>query len=85
MPMQGRSREGPMQWGGGRLKEGPRKDIDTYTYPVVVSAVDVSGHAKISDLYQQVLTHQAVPVEDRTQHKLSTEPLLCVLLYLIKV
>lgn len=36
--------------------------MDTYTYPVVVSAVNVSGHAKVSDLYQQVLAHQAVPV-----------------------
>lgn len=39
-----------------------RKDMDTYTYPVVVSAVNVSGHAKVSDLYQQVLAHQAIPV-----------------------
>lgn len=36
--------------------------MDTYTYPVVVSAVDVSGHAKVSDLHQQVLAYQAVPV-----------------------
>lgn len=39
-----------------------RKDMDTYTYPVVVSAVNVSGHAKVSDLNQQVFAHQAVPV-----------------------
>lgn len=39
-----------------------RKGMDTYTYPVVVSAVNVSGHAKVSDLDQQVFTHQAVPV-----------------------
>lgn len=51
-----------------------RKDIDTYTYPVVVSAVDVSGHAKVSDLYQQVLTHQAVPVGPRMQNKYRAIP-----------
>lgn len=34
----------------------------TYTYPVVVSAVNISGHTKVSDLYQQVLAHQTVPV-----------------------
>lgn len=39
-----------------------RKDMDTYTYPVVVSAVNVSGHTEVSDLYQQVLAHQTVPV-----------------------
>lgn len=39
-----------------------RKDMVTYTYPVVVSAVNVSGHAKVSNLYQQILAHQAVPV-----------------------
>lgn len=39
--------------------------MDTYTYPVVVSAVNVSGHAKVSDLHQQVLPHQAVPVGHR--------------------
>lgn len=38
------------------------KEIDTYTYPVVIRAVDVSGHAEVSDLHQQVLTHQAIPV-----------------------
>lgn len=43
-----------------------RVDLDTYTYPVVVSAVNVSGHAKVSDLYQQVLAHQAVPVRAAT-------------------
>lgn len=48
--------------GRRKAKRRARKDIDTYTYPVVVSAVDVSGHAKVSNLYQQVLTHQAVSV-----------------------
>ena len=51
-----------MQQGGRKLIE----DISTYTHPVVVGAVDVSGHSKVSDLYQQVLSHQAVPV--REQH-----------------
>lgn len=45
-----------------REEGGEKKDIDTYTYPVVVSAVDVPGHAEVSDLYQQVLAHQAVSV-----------------------
>lgn len=39
--------------------------MDTYTYPVIVSAVDVSGHAKVTNLYQQVLAHQAVPVKNK--------------------
>ena len=30
-------------------------------YPVVIGAVDVSGHAKVSDLHQQVGSNQAVP------------------------
>lgn len=30
-------------------------------YPVVVGAVDVPGHAEVSDLHQQVGPHQAVP------------------------
>lgn len=64
MPMQGRSR-GAHAAGRRKAKRGARKEIDTYTYPVVVSAVDISGHAKVSDLYQQVLTHQAVPVRQQ--------------------
>lgn len=30
-------------------------------YPVVVSAVDIPGHAEVSDLHQQVGSDQAVP------------------------
>lgn len=61
--MQERSREGAMQQRGGRPKTKARKDTYTYTYPIIVSAVDVSGHAEVTNLYQQVLPHQAVPVK----------------------
>lgn len=30
------------------------------THPIVVCAVDVSGHAEVSDLHHQALAHQAV-------------------------
>lgn len=30
-------------------------------YPVVIGAVDISGHAEVSDLHQQVGSNQAVP------------------------
>lgn len=30
------------------------------SYPVVVAAVDVSGHAEISNLDQQAIAHQAI-------------------------
>lgn len=50
---------------GRGAERGARKDVDTYTYPVVVSAVDVSGHAKVSDLHQQVLTNQTVSFSKR--------------------
>lgn len=52
--------------------------MDTYTYPVVVSAVNVSGHAKVSDLYQQVLAYQAVPVGAATgvRHQLYSRYIL---------
>lgn len=49
--------------GVGWAERRARKDIDTYTYPVVVCAVDVPGHAKVPNLYQQVLTHQTVPAK----------------------
>lgn len=31
------------------------------TYPVVICAVDVSGHAKVSYLHQEAVPHQTVP------------------------
>lgn len=54
---------GSGRWGRG----GWSKEVDTYTYPVVVSAVNVPGHAKVSNLHQQVLPHQAVPVGQHTR------------------
>lgn len=38
-------------------------------YPVVVGAVDVSGHAEVSDLHQQVGSNQAVPGGQVAMHK----------------
>lgn len=45
---------------GVQERRGENRDIKT-THPVVVRAVDVSGHAKVSDLDQQVFSYQAVP------------------------
>lgn len=67
---QGRGRESGGGGGGG----GGSKEVDTYTYPVVVSAVNVPGHAKVSDLHQQVLPHQAVPVG---RHRRGTDEAVC--------
>lgn len=39
------------------------------THPVVVSAVDVSGHAEVSDLHQQPVPHQAVACRQVSVHK----------------
>lgn len=42
------------------VSEGERVGVSG-THPVVVGAVDVSGHAKVSYLDQQVFSDQAVP------------------------
>lgn len=39
------------------------------TYPVVVGAVHVPGHAEVPNFHQQVLPHQAVPGGQVTVHK----------------
>lgn len=66
-PCRGVAERHPCSREGGEAERKAWKDIDTYTYPVVVSAVDISWHAKVSNLYQQVLTHQAVPFGQQTQ------------------
>lgn len=38
-------------------------------YPVVIGAVDVSGHAEVSDLHQQIGSDQAVPGGQVPVHK----------------
>lgn len=45
--------EDPMQHITSRL-------LSAATHPVVIGAVDVSGHAKVSDLDHQALSHQTV-------------------------
>ena len=39
------------------------------SYPVVVAAVDVPGHAEVSDLHQQAVAHQAVACCQVSVHK----------------
>lgn len=73
----GEEQKGTHAAGRREAKRRARKEIDTYTYPVVVSAVDISGHTKVPNLYQQVLTHQTIPKLDSknivSNYKLSTE------------
>lgn len=38
-------------------------------YPVVVTAVDVPGHAEVSNLHQQAVAHQAVAGSQISVHK----------------
>lgn len=39
------------------------------TYPIVVSAVDVSWHSEVSDFHEQPVAHQAVACRQVTVHK----------------
>lgn len=37
-----------------------KKSCETDTHPIVVHAVDVPRHAKVSDLHQEAVSHQAI-------------------------
>lgn len=39
------------------------------SYPVIICAVNVSGHAKVSYLHQKTIPHQTVPGCQITVHK----------------
>lgn len=43
--------------------------IPADAYPVVVTAVDVPGHAEVSNLHQQAVAHQAVAGSQISVHK----------------
>lgn len=38
-----------------------RKSCQVCSYPIIVSAVNVSGHPKVSNFHQKTIPHQAVP------------------------
>ena len=63
--------------------KGAKKEVDTYTYPVVVRAVHIPGHTKISNLHQQVFSHQAVPTKHNRLIYLSTFIFLSVPIFFL--
>ena len=40
-----------------------------HSYPVIICAVNVSGHAKVSNFHQKTIPHQAVPCCQITMYK----------------